>query len=382
MTDAQALAILADRRGVDVRPGRRRRVRRGLPADHAGVRRARRIRRRARSATRARSIARSSAAAAGAAGRRPASATACSRSRACRARCQRRRARRRRRRADVDDPAPGPAVRDAWRSSCRTTATDEITIRYAAGRARAGAARSAAARAAPGIAGWVAVNRRARDQRGSRRSISGYAAPKRAPGAARLPGDAARRGRERWSRVLALYRSEPDAFSEDDVRLVELLAPRLAASLGDRGRRPRTSTGAAGRAARSHCHCVGERGSRSERVLVTSVRYRPSYARNATTGSTRSARRAGTQLASSDTASSVPAETIHASGSHGLISIQHAVERADGGDGGHQADAHARERQHHALPDHQLQHGRRRGAERHPHAELVRRCATPCDSRP
>jgi GAF domain-containing protein len=31
--------------------------------------------------------------------------------------------------------------------------------------------------------------------------------------------------------VLALYRSQRDGFSEDDARLVELLAPRLAASL-------------------------------------------------------------------------------------------------------------------------------------------------------
>ena len=31
--------------------------------------------------------------------------------------------------------------------------------------------------------------------------------------------------------VLALYRDRPSAFSEDDARLIELLAPRLASSL-------------------------------------------------------------------------------------------------------------------------------------------------------
>jgi len=33
--------------------------------------------------------------------------------------------------------------------------------------------------------------------------------------------------------VLALYRERVGAFSEDDVRLVELLAPRLASSLAE-----------------------------------------------------------------------------------------------------------------------------------------------------
>jgi putative nucleotidyltransferase with HDIG domain len=108
--------------------------------------------------------------------------------------------------------------------------TDRIAIRFAAG-AHALALRDVTRPRGAGIAGWVAVNRRAALNADPTLDLGMRAAELTPPlrSCLVLPlieGDA-------LVAVLALYRDRPNGFSDDDVRLLELLAPRLASCLVD-----------------------------------------------------------------------------------------------------------------------------------------------------
>lgn len=80
-----------------------------------------------------------------------------------------------------------------------------------------------------GIAGWVAVNQRAAVNADAALDL-GMRAGDMSPALRAclavplIEGDA-------LVAVLALYRERPGSFSDDELRLVELLAPRLASSL-------------------------------------------------------------------------------------------------------------------------------------------------------
>jgi putative nucleotidyltransferase with HDIG domain len=105
---------------------------------------------------------------------------------------------------------------------------DHVTVRYAAG-THAPALRAISRATGTGIAGWVAVNRKVALNADPSLDL-GTAAFTLSPGLRSclatplVDGDA-------LISVLALYREGAAAFSDDDVRLVELLAPRLASSL-------------------------------------------------------------------------------------------------------------------------------------------------------
>src|SRR5215212_7342698 len=98
---------------------------------------------------------------------------------------------------------------------------DQVTVRYAAG-IHAAALRSVSRASGTGVAGWVAVNRRAAINAEPGLDL-GLLAADLTPGLRSclamplIEGDAV-------VSVLALYRSQRDGFSEDDARLVELLA--------------------------------------------------------------------------------------------------------------------------------------------------------------
>jgi putative nucleotidyltransferase with HDIG domain len=106
--------------------------------------------------------------------------------------------------------------------------TDHVTVRYAAG-LHSTVLRPVSRASGTGVAGWVAVNRKAAVNSDPAMDL-GLAAAAQAPGLRSclamplIDNDCV-------VAVLALYRSQRDGFSEDDARLVELLAPRLAASL-------------------------------------------------------------------------------------------------------------------------------------------------------
>jgi putative nucleotidyltransferase with HDIG domain len=106
--------------------------------------------------------------------------------------------------------------------------TDEIALRYVAG-AHAASLRGTRRATGAGIAGWVAVNTRpavnADPSLDLGFRIGEITPPLRSCLAVPLVDG------ESLVAVLALYRMQRTAFSEDDVRLVELLAPRLATSL-------------------------------------------------------------------------------------------------------------------------------------------------------
>ncbi|HYT66758.1 MAG TPA: HD domain-containing phosphohydrolase [Vicinamibacterales bacterium] len=104
--------------------------------------------------------------------------------------------------------------------------TDEVTMRYAAG-IHAGAMRGLRRATGEGIAGWCAVNLRPAVNADPSLDLGLRAtefAPLRSCLAVPLIDG------EDLVAVLSLHRSQRDGFSEDDVRLVELLAPRVAAS--------------------------------------------------------------------------------------------------------------------------------------------------------
>jgi GAF domain-containing protein len=107
--------------------------------------------------------------------------------------------------------------------------TDEIAARYAAG-AHAHALRQLRRASGTGIAAWCAANRRSALNADPSLDIglrNGELNPalRACLSVPLVEGEAV-------AGVLALYRAERDGFSEDDLRLVELLAPRLAHSLG------------------------------------------------------------------------------------------------------------------------------------------------------
>jgi putative methionine-R-sulfoxide reductase with GAF domain len=105
---------------------------------------------------------------------------------------------------------------------------DEVAVRYSAG-AHAHILRSVTRPTGTGIAGWVAVNAKLAVNADAALDL-GLRATELSPqlrsclAVPLLDSDA-------LVAVLALYADKPGAFSEDDVRLVELLAPRLASAL-------------------------------------------------------------------------------------------------------------------------------------------------------
>jgi putative nucleotidyltransferase with HDIG domain len=105
--------------------------------------------------------------------------------------------------------------------------SDDIAIRFAAG-THAPALRGLKRAIGSGIAGWVAVN--LRPAVNAEPSLDLGIRAETSPGLRACLAIPLVES-ETLVAVLALYRSQADAFSEDDVRLVELLAPRLAASL-------------------------------------------------------------------------------------------------------------------------------------------------------
>jgi len=105
---------------------------------------------------------------------------------------------------------------------------DQVAVRYAAG-AHASAVRAVSCPIGSGVAGWVAVNRRAALNADPALDIGvGGADP--APGLRSCLAIPLVEGTTLIA-VLALYRETAAAFSDDNVRLVELLAPSLASSL-------------------------------------------------------------------------------------------------------------------------------------------------------
>jgi putative nucleotidyltransferase with HDIG domain len=106
--------------------------------------------------------------------------------------------------------------------------TDQIGIRFAAG-PNAQALRGISRPSGSGIAGWVAVNRRAAVNADAALDLGWQASdltpPLRSCLAIPLIDS------EALIAVLAVYRDHAGAFSDDDLRLLELLAPRLASSL-------------------------------------------------------------------------------------------------------------------------------------------------------
>jgi len=106
--------------------------------------------------------------------------------------------------------------------------TDQIAIRFAAG-PNATALRGISRPNGSGIAGWVAVNQRAAVNADAALDL-GMRAGDMSPALRAclavplIEGDA-------LVAVLALYRERPGSFSDDELRLVELLTPRLASSL-------------------------------------------------------------------------------------------------------------------------------------------------------
>jgi putative nucleotidyltransferase with HDIG domain len=106
--------------------------------------------------------------------------------------------------------------------------TDRIGIRYAAG-SHAHALRGITRPSGSGIAGWVGVNGRAAVNADPSLDL-GLQAGELNPALRSCLAVPLMEG-EALVAVLALYRDRAGAFSEDDLRLVELLAPRLASSL-------------------------------------------------------------------------------------------------------------------------------------------------------
>ena len=106
--------------------------------------------------------------------------------------------------------------------------TDEVDLAYAAG-AHAATLRGTRRASGAGIAGWVAVNVRPAVNADPALDL-GYRAAEMSPPLRSCLAVPLVEG-ESLVAVLALYRMQRGAFSDDEVRLVELLAPRLATSL-------------------------------------------------------------------------------------------------------------------------------------------------------
>jgi putative nucleotidyltransferase with HDIG domain len=103
--------------------------------------------------------------------------------------------------------------------------TDHVTVRYAAG-IHASALRSVSRASGTGVAGWVAVNRKPAVNSDPAMDLGLGSAPglRSCLAIPLIDNDGV-------VAVLALYRAQRDGFSDDDARLVELMAPRLASSL-------------------------------------------------------------------------------------------------------------------------------------------------------
>ena len=109
-------------------------------------------------------------------------------------------------------------------------AQDHVVIRYAAG-VHAAALRGVTRPTAMGIAGWAAVNRRSvlNGEPGARPRL-----PRRRPRRRCAPASWCRSSRAtRSSRCSRSTRRPPFGFTEDHLRLLEVLAPRLANALID-----------------------------------------------------------------------------------------------------------------------------------------------------
>ena len=106
--------------------------------------------------------------------------------------------------------------------------TDEVDLSYAAG-AHASMLRGTRRASGAGIAGWVAVNGRSAVNADPALDL-GYRLAEMSPPLRSCLAVPLVEG-ESLVAVLTLYRLQRAAFSDDDVRLVELLAPRLATSL-------------------------------------------------------------------------------------------------------------------------------------------------------
>jgi putative nucleotidyltransferase with HDIG domain len=106
--------------------------------------------------------------------------------------------------------------------------TDEVTVRYATG-AQAAAMKDVRKATGDGIAGWCAVNRRPAVNADPALDF-GLQISETAPSLASCLALPLVNG-EQFVGVLALYRARRNGFTEDDLRLVELLSPRVAASL-------------------------------------------------------------------------------------------------------------------------------------------------------
>ena len=105
---------------------------------------------------------------------------------------------------------------------------DEVAVRFAAG-AHAHVLRSTTRPTGTGIAGWVAVNAKTVVNADAALDL-GLRAMELSP-QLRSCLAVPLMDSEALVAVLALYADKPGVFSEDDVRLVELLAPRLASAL-------------------------------------------------------------------------------------------------------------------------------------------------------
>jgi GAF domain-containing protein len=106
---------------------------------------------------------------------------------------------------------------------------DEMVIRYAAG-AHAQATRGISRASGAGIAGWVAANRTAAVNADPTIDLGHHASDSSRPlrsclAAPLLAGD-------KVIAVIALYSTAACAYRDDNVRLLDLLAPRLASALG------------------------------------------------------------------------------------------------------------------------------------------------------
>jgi putative nucleotidyltransferase with HDIG domain len=115
---------------------------------------------------------------------------------------------------------------------------DRVTVRYAAG-AGAAVLRTVSRATGTGVAGWVAVNRRPAI---NAEPALDFGSADIGPGLRSCLAVPLVEGTTLVG-VLAVYRDRLSAFSEDDARLVELLAPRLASALAEAVRFERDAVG-------------------------------------------------------------------------------------------------------------------------------------------
>jgi GAF domain-containing protein len=105
---------------------------------------------------------------------------------------------------------------------------DAVTVRFAAG-AHAGHLRQVKRSRGAGIAGWVSANRRGALNADASLDVGPGASTMSPPLVATIAIPLTHAGT--GVGVLALYASTANAFSEDQLRLLELLAPSFAASV-------------------------------------------------------------------------------------------------------------------------------------------------------